>query len=255
VAHDTHWSPWLGKEPAIHECEWYSNVVEAPKRKLWPLGFERENRALLSKSGECPKSGLPSLKEPNRDTVSELTSNNRLLGKVQFGQYVLVNPTASRIEKAWPAAKFRELCLALKPMLQQLGKRIVVVGAPNETEWLYLVAGRDFHVVQPQSLGELIDVVAGSSLLVTNTSSVQYIAAGTKTQTITLMGRALPLRWGPVGPSDRVIRGTIPANASDIFEEEQLGYESITVDSVLSEVLEAAKISHPQSNIENPSRP
>ncbi len=132
----------------------------------------------------------------------------------------------------------------------------MIVGAPNESEWLSQVAGTEFPIVQPPSLGELIDVVSGANVLITNTSSVQFIAAGTRTPSITLMGRSEPVRWGPVGPQDIVVRGEIPnPRPADLFEEERLAYESISVGRVLEACIQFEKDTKKNSNVEKEYRP
>ncbi|MEQ1875276.1 MAG: glycosyltransferase family 9 protein [Bdellovibrionia bacterium] len=247
----THWSPWLGKEPMIHERDWYEMVAQAPKRSFFPLGTTEANRNKYATFNERPVRGLPRLKEPNWQTIVKLSEEHPELPPARYQNYWLINPTASRKEKAWPAAKFRELCQRLKPRLEALGKSLVIVGAPNETDWLSQVGGNEFQVIQPPSLGELIDVVAGANVLITNTSSVQFIAAGTGTPSVTLMGRSQPIRWGPVGLQDVVVQGKIPSPPlADLFEEERLSYASIEVDEVLQVLEVFEKVSKKNSSVE-----
>jgi hypothetical protein len=53
------------------------------------------------------------------------------------------------------------------------------------------------------------------------------------------MGRANPAIWGPLGPHDKVLQGTVPVGASsDIFAQEELAYRMITVDEVFKALLE-----------------
>ncbi|HEX4923186.1 MAG TPA: glycosyltransferase family 9 protein [Bdellovibrionales bacterium] len=260
----THWSPGLGKEPALHERDWYVNVVRAPKRSWFPLGRLEENRSKFATATDRPRGGLPRLKEADPSTIARLTlpkaqsasTRAPLKEPVSFKNYWLINPTSSRIEKAWPAIKFREFALQLAERLRETGQKVVVIGAPNETEWLKKVAGEELPIVQPPTLGELIDVVAGANILVTNTSSVQFIAASTKTPTITLMGRSSPVRWGPVGPQDIVVKGKIPEGGHpDLFVEERLAYESISVEQVLRECEKFVKVSNPETAVETNFKP
>jgi ADP-heptose:LPS heptosyltransferase len=145
----------------------------------------------------------------------------------------VVNPTSSRREKAWPAGKFRELLETIRENGDFGGVMPIVVGAPSETEWLREVAGDDFRMIQPSSIGALFNVIAGAELLLTNTSSVQFIAASVGTRTLTLMGRAKPEIWGPLGPSDRFLLGVEPLEIDSMFDRELRAYESISVQSVL----------------------
>lgn len=252
----THWSPWLGKEPALHERDWYLAVTRAPRRTWRPLGKLLDNRKLYANATERPRGGLPRLKEPDRSTVTRLTGQNSRHAPAQYKRYWLINPTSSRIEKAWPAEKFRELALRLAPKLREQGQTLLVLGAPNETAWLERVAGNELQIVQPPTLGELIDVVAGANILITNTSSVQFIAASTKTPSLTLMGRSSPVRWGPVGAQDVVVKGKIPEGGHpDLFLEERLAYESITVEQVLRECEKFVKVSNLETSVETNFKP
>jgi ADP-heptose:LPS heptosyltransferase len=175
---------------------------------------------------------LPRLKEPDRVTAERLA-------QAEFGHYWLINPTASRREKAWPVEKFRELSRRLVPLLAGAGLELRILGAPSESEWLRqavppgLDPGR--AIVQPPSARHLLDVLGGARALVTNTSSTQFLAPGLGVRTLTLMGRSRPEIWGPLGPRDLVVRGAIdPALDKEIFRQEELAYQSIPVASVLA---------------------
>ncbi len=211
----THWLPWLGKEPAIHERDWYSLVA----------GAGREEKP-LALPYQLKMTGLPPLK-----MISE--TKLRSLWKLEKGKYVLVNPTASRREKAWPSEKFRKLC----GKLESEKLEVIVIGAPKETEWLKEVAGENVRLIQPKSLMDLADVVGGARFLVTNTSSLQFVAASMKTPVITLMGLAAPLRWGPVGSKDKTVCAKEDfSSMKDLFERDRAAYASIPFELVWSAV-------------------
>ncbi|MGE3975711.1 MAG: glycosyltransferase family 9 protein [Bdellovibrionales bacterium] len=209
----THWFPWLGKEPEIHERDWYSLVAGADgSEESVPLPFP------------LIKSGLPALKRLNEMKLKSLW-------QLEKSKYILINPTSSRREKAWPSAQFRELCLRLKNQ----GTEVVVVGAPKETSWLQEVAGGDFRIIQPKTFMDLADLVGGAQFLVTNTSSLQFVAASMGTPTVTLMGLASPLRWGPLGPKDSTVCAEGDFHQiSDLFELEREAYASIPLERVLA---------------------
>ena len=203
--------PWLGKEPPIHERDWYSQVAQGQKPQL---------NAMV-------KDGLPLLKKMDSKILEKYD--------LQSKQYVLINPTASRKEKAWPQENFRQLLanwsFAEKPIL---------LGAPHETDWLKGIAEEQCSILQPQNFSELMDVIAGARLLVANTSSLQFMAASLKTPAVVLMGLADPLRWGPLGPKDLVVRkwqGPLPQN--QLFEKELEAYKMISVAEVSDAIHQA----------------
>lgn len=246
----THWSPWLGRDPIIHERDRMLRIAMAPRTPWWPLGFTQKNRRDLIleqtyltnkpkadkyaalQPGQMPDSVihqwhdkvLPQLKTADSHAAHQIT---------QVEDFVLVNPTASRREKAWPAEKFHTLCLNLQPWLKERGHQLLVIGSPKETDWLKQVAGQTIPIVQPPNLRQLIDVVGCAKAVITNTSSMQFFANSLRSPTLTLMGRTFPARWGPLAPKDLTICGKLPSPPmTDIFAEEVAAYNSISVETV-----------------------
>lgn len=122
--------------------------------------------------------------------------------KEKFGNdFIVINPTSSIREKAWNAQNFK----AVVDALVSENKKVVVLGAPNETEWLKEVATNKAPIYQATSIYDVCDLIASTSLLLTNTSSLQFIAATTGTLTVTLMGCANPVIWRPLGKNDILI--------------------------------------------------
>jgi ADP-heptose:LPS heptosyltransferase len=231
----THWSPWLGKDPDVHERDWHLLVATAhgpgprsiTKARLWAeqiIGTQSVFR-------KWRVQGLPDLR-------------GHLAKSTDFSEWkldpsrplILVNPTSSRREKAWPSERFLTLVGRLRS--EYHGEfEIRVIGAPNETDWLNEVEPGEASIIQPQNLSSLIDLVGRAKLLITNTSSMQFLAAGTKTRTITLMGRTNPRQWGPLGPEDLVIQGAVPPDfKGNIFEQDKAALASMTIESVCSQI-------------------
>lgn len=234
-------APHDGKDPLIHERDVPLLLMdEAEPLKNRGAGGRNafERKTLRERIDASPRIGRwreKGLASPRR---VDATSAKSRLG---LERYFVVNPTSSRREKAWPSKKFAKLLGEVQMRAEIPGLTPVVVGAPNETEWLHEVAGVDFKVFQPATLAELFDVIAGAEFLLTNTSSVQFVAAAVGTKTLTLMGRARPEIWGPLGPKDRFVRGTEPADVSSLFERERLAYESIDVERVIQEMRDLAR--------------
>ncbi|MES2857028.1 MAG: glycosyltransferase family 9 protein, partial [Bdellovibrionota bacterium] len=200
----THCSPFFGKDPLIHERDAALLILEyaTPGFSKFFRTLERNRRNLdhWIQSSQLVKkwneAGLPKAKIPDRERTQKL---------VGASDYVLINPTSSRREKAWPADKFLHLIQSIKPILAASKIVPVVIGSTQETDWLLEVAGGETEragvkIVQPNSIAELQDVVHFARALLTNTSSMQFVAASVGTKTLTLMGRARPEIWGPLGP-------------------------------------------------------
>ncbi|MES2965743.1 MAG: glycosyltransferase family 9 protein [Bdellovibrionota bacterium] len=219
----THRAPWLGKDPRIHERDRLLQVVEAPDH----LG----EYAASWKRG----TGLPMLKTPDR-------ANGERIAGTKAGTYWLFNPTSSRRTKAWPADRLSQLLVKLQPHLEAKGLTWRVIGAPNETDWLRETLPAGFnakdYVIQTATISDLSDVLSGAAVLVTNASSMQFLAAGFGVRTLNLIGRTDPVIWGPLGPRDSIVPGRIdPELDSQIFEQERVAYESVPVERVLDACL------------------
>jgi len=236
----THSSPFFGKDPLVHERDVPLLLMEfATSGAQRFLRSTAQNRCVLDHwiaTSELVKKwrqhGLPAAKTPLNETVTKLAPSLK-------GRYVLVNPTSSRREKAWPSASFKALIEKIEAPFSEKGIHIAVIGSGQETDWLREVAGSRFAIVQPATIGELQDVVHHAEALVTNTSSMQFIAASCGTKTLTLMGRARPEIWGPLGPKDHYILGQPPNDlAHDIFSQELEGYRSISVEAVADKLTE-----------------
>ena len=223
--------PFLSMVPVrVGSSEWpfrwlYTDWVGQPYRG--PAIHERE-MILRVIGGKTETAGLPRLKHD--DQVNAARVVNR-----PAKSYWLINPTASVPDKAWPAQRFSELVLRLTAILDKRAIAVLVIGAPQETEWLKKVARDTGAIIQPQKLSDLIDVIASARLLITNASSMQFFAATTNTRTVTLFGAADPLVWGPLGQADLVIRGNTEfPDCHDSSEKERRAYESISVDAVMA---------------------
>lgn len=168
--------------------------------------------------------------------------------KKQISNMILINPTASIREKAWPVERFRELAMRLQKHYPNF--TIHIVGSPKETEWLQEVAQKEFAIVQPRSIRDLIEVVQGASLLIANTSSMQFISACTQTKTLTIIGAASPKRWGPLGAHAHYVKSTLQKvkslgsyfkerfNKKDFGKKEEIKfYSAIQVNEVFNQVV------------------
>lgn len=218
----THFS-LCGRNKEIHERDRYLEILSSINKNF-----------INDKKIYWDKMGLPSLKWFPKNYLQGCSLN-------QVKKVILINPTASIREKAWESKNFRELALKLKDSSYE----IQIIGSLSETEWLKEVAQVDFHIVQPRNILALIDIVKGASLLVTNTSSMQFIAASTNTPTLTLMGTASPKRWGTLGESSFCLKNmeyqkssfplfSLKKNVARIHESE--AYNSISINLVFETI-------------------
>jgi ADP-heptose:LPS heptosyltransferase len=230
-------APHFGKDPLLHERDLPLLLLEYATPGL--ARFFRQTKTnrscletIVQKSelvGIWRKQGLPSLRDYSAERQAQLTHCAQ-------GKYVIINPTASRREKTWPTSKVRELLSQCKEEFARRELEPIIVGAPNETDWLREVAMDDYRIVQPKSLSDLQEIVRGARALLTNGSSMQFVAGTTQTPTLTIFGRGQPIIWGPVGPHDRYVRARFEnADAGSTFSgfaEEERIYQTIPVEEV-----------------------
>jgi ADP-heptose:LPS heptosyltransferase len=225
----THAAPHFGKDPLLHERDVPLLILDAARRGLARFRSEGSAEALDRSVKLSPGIarwrllGLPALCKADQEVESKIAAKE--VGA--RNSFYVLNPTSSRREKAWPSAKYREF-LQSRPA----DEKWLVVGSPSETDWLREVALNADQIVQPASIGELFEVLSRACGLLTNTSSLQFVAASAGCPVLTLMGRADPRIWGPVGPKDLFVRGREPSDVEDLFERERRAYDAISVDEV-----------------------
>jgi ADP-heptose:LPS heptosyltransferase len=112
--------------------------------------------------------------------------------------YVLINPNASdlRLERRWPSERVSELVKSLKSVYPEL--MIILIGDRNEAEYVSGIA-KDAGVMNSAGkldLHELIALIAGARLLVTNDTGPMHLAFATGTRTVSLFGPCAPQQYG-----------------------------------------------------------
>lgn len=214
----THSVKWLGYSAPMHERDRNFQVMG---------GHPLLNQAIYAWKDQF----LPVLREIQSETLIKykLTTKN----------YILINPTASRREKAWDSKNFRMLVDRLKSMTMF---EVKIIGAPNETNWLREVASDPGQMIQPQSLADLYDIVGQAQLLITNVSSMQFMAASTQTPTFVIAGAADLVVWGPLGNQAQFIQASRPQGKSFLklskIEKEIVMHQKLSVEDVLKALME-----------------
>src|SRR5690606_35287971 len=132
----THWSPWLGKDPIVHERDRHLLILEAPPTKILKFETTQKNRDQLKLNqtgvpGQKPdkylvfhpgqniqtlaykwrNKSLPKILDPKPEALKEYNLENK--------KYWVVNHTSSRWEKAWSKIKFRDWCAAILPLVKE----------------------------------------------------------------------------------------------------------------------------------------
>jgi len=150
--------------------------------------------------------------------------------------YVVLAPTSRWASKQWPVDRFCEVALHL----QDAGKQVVVVGAPNEEEQIEELIQLDgvVNVLPELSVGGLMAIISRSELLVGNDSAAIHIGVGYGVPLIALYGPTNPIEVGPYEQLSAVI--SAPVNYSNIhFKDNSIGdsiMKQIDTETVLARI-------------------
>ena len=150
-------------------------------------------RRLLAAIGVEPGSP-PALSPPGAWPVDELPRPYAVL-------HLFAGGYRSELRE-WPDARWRELA----GKLDARGFGVVLTGAEHERERAEAFAascelpfGRLVDLAGRLSLTDLLDVVAGSALVVSVNTGLMHIAGAAGVPTVALNGPTSERRWGPVG--------------------------------------------------------
>ena len=134
-----------------------------------------------------PDVGAPTEAEHIR--VSQLLEQ---IGLKKGMPFFLLSPFASLAERGWP---LKEAAHFVKLAETRFSCPTVVIGPPEKEEAAKEISR--FNLIGQTSVGELIDIIARASLLVTPDSGPMHIAGALGTPVIPLFSKDLPSRWAP----------------------------------------------------------
>jgi ADP-heptose:LPS heptosyltransferase len=124
---------------------------------------------------------------------------------------ILLHPGVSGFGsfKRWPVEAFGELATRLS---QSLDRPIMLTAGPGERDQVLRVAdaaGGAATIVEPGSLRELVDTLAGAHLVIAADTGPAHIAAATGVPTLTLFGPKDPAVLSPLGPRTATVRAGV----------------------------------------------
>jgi heptosyltransferase I len=178
----THWVP-VGT-PERHAIERYLCVTEA-------LGC-----------GRGPVEFPFATDERDREQVAALAPE----------RYAVLLPGTNWPTKRWPVERFAGL---IEPLRERFGLTAVVAGGPTETDLgakIAAVAPGVIDLTGRTSLRQLVALLERAALVVANDSGPMHIAAALGRPLVTPFGPTNPVRTGPYGRMESVIRLDIPCS-------------------------------------------
>ena len=115
-------------------------------------------------------------------------------------KFIVINPNASdlRIERRWPAQHFVDLIQQLKE--RYTAYEIVLIGSKSEKDYTSTFQTQStspvLNLAGKTNLQQLIDLILGCDLFITNDTGPMHIGFALQTKTIALFGPCHPSQYG-----------------------------------------------------------
>ena len=149
-----------------------------------------------------------------------------------------INPGGARQNRRWNPDNY---AAAADTLSRKLNARIIILGGPGEESIAQSIADRmqteSINLAGTLTLNDLVYVIAGLDLLITNDSAPMHIAAAAKTPLVAIIGPENPVFFGPYTSPvlHRVLHKSVPCRPCHKGEcESPICLTSITVDEVVT---------------------
>lgn len=123
---------------------------------------------------------------------------------------IALNPNARWESKCWNSEKFSELADLIAC---QFGAKVIFIGGPSDKpsveKIIFNTKSRPFNLAGKTGLLELASLLKRVDCLVTNDSGPMHLAVAVHTPVIALFGPTDPVKTGPYGKGNEVIRKDI----------------------------------------------
>jgi heptosyltransferase-1 len=124
------------------------------------------------------------------------------------GRYAVLLPGTNWPTKRWPVEKFAAL---VQPLRDRFGLASVVAGAPDVAEIARQIPAT-VNAVGKTNLRQLVALLRRADLVIANDSGPMHIASALGKPLVTMFGPTNPVRTGPYGRLDSVVRVDIPCS-------------------------------------------
>jgi lipopolysaccharide heptosyltransferase I len=138
--------------------------------------------------------------DEDRRSVEQMLGSDR--------PFAVLLPGTNWPTKRWPVEYFAGL---VRPLRERFDLDCVVAGGPDVAEIAKQIDGAT-NVVGRTNLRELVALLERADLVVANDSGPMHIAAALGRPLVTMFGPTNPLRTGPYGRMDSVVRLDIPCS-------------------------------------------
>jgi lipopolysaccharide heptosyltransferase I len=122
--------------------------------------------------------------------------------------YAVLLPGANWDTKRWPAERFAAL---VQPLADRFGLRSIVAGGPGDRALASQIPGAQ-DLAGKTDLRQLIALLEGAKLVIAADTGPMHIAAALGKPLVTMYGPTDPIRTGPFGRMDTVVRLDLPCS-------------------------------------------
>jgi heptosyltransferase-1 len=123
-------------------------------------------------------------------------------------KFAVLLPGTNWVTKRWPVEHFAAL---VKPLEDRFGLKTVVAGGPYEASIAGKI-GATYDVTMKTTLRQLVALLERADLVIANDSGPMHIAAALGRPLVTMFGPTNPVRTGPYGRMDSVVRVGVPCS-------------------------------------------
>ncbi len=149
--------------------------------------------------------------------------------------WVAVNPGANWPSKRWMPDRYAKVA---DQLTKQRGIRVLILWGPGELSLAHAVAGAmtEKAVIAPETtLKQLMVLISRCRLLMSGDSGPAHLAAALGVPTVTLFGPSDPVRNGPYGENQTIVRSPVPP--ARYYQRKEVGdrwMKAIAVEAVVA---------------------
>ncbi len=155
-------------------------------------------------------------------------------------RYAIVIPGSAQVSKCWPAERFAAL---VDRLASEHGLAVAATGGKSESAMIEgirrLATHPPVNLAGRTSLPELVEVLRGAKLVISNDTGPGHIAAALGRPLVMMFSWSNPLRVGPYGrPQCVVARDADKRGLANRSRNPQHGIQHITLDEVYAKAVE-----------------
>jgi lipopolysaccharide heptosyltransferase I len=169
-----------------------------------------------------------------QDAAAAEAVGRLLKSKGVNGNYVVLVPSAARPEKRWPIDRFAQLA---DRIAAKFGMSIVATGSQGERDYINAIGSGIINLAGQTSMRELISLMKGASLVISNDTGPGHIAAALDVPLVMLFGPTNPARLCPYRKPECLVAVEPEAMGMEIENlAPEYSIDHITVEQVFEKV-------------------